>query len=217
MLCALLLYIYCYQEISNDEVTSTTDDHQSSTTIIQAISVSSSLPSSNTFAITTSTTSMMPSGITANGVVNSVSSTTSTPVQQSSISESEQMRSTSVSSSATSCGSSGSDTGPMNQEPNPENNCEFIIRRQLILLLHARKCQKREREQANNSKYRPCILEYCRLMKNVLNHMTNCVDGKACQGMLYKLYPNFQMCLIKSVNKYGFSYTHNDKICAINK
>ena len=64
------------------------DNHQSSTTNMQAMSVSSSLPSSDTFSITTSTN--MSSGVTTNGVA-SVSSTSSMPLQPSSVSESDQM------------------------------------------------------------------------------------------------------------------------------
>ena len=86
--------------MNNDGVTSTAttsnpnseilDNHQSSTTNMQAMSVISSLPSSNTVAITTST-NMISSGVATNGVANSVSSASSMSLQQSSISESEQM------------------------------------------------------------------------------------------------------------------------------
>ena len=51
-----------------------------------------------------------------------------------------------------------------------------LIREQLVLLLHARKCSQREEENPAHT----CNVQHCRTMKDLLRHMMKCQKSNNC-------------------------------------
>ena len=67
---------------------------------------------------------------------------------------------------------------------NPEK-CKRV-QQHIKLLYHVQECQKREQDmQVRGEEYTPCSLPHCYTMKNVINHMTLCQEGRNCPCKLH--------------------------------
>lgn len=55
-----------------------------------------------------------------------------------------------------------------------------LDQQQLVLLVHAHQCKKRDNENSGGQDTNRCRLPQCRTIKNVLNHMINCRTNRDC-------------------------------------
>jgi hypothetical protein len=62
-----------------------------------------------------------------------------------------------------------------NQHISTEPEKRKLIQHQLVLLLHAHRCSQRTDQS------KPCQVQHCAAMRNVLAHLPTCTEGRACQ------------------------------------